>query len=161
MLSNCFERTVPIQQQLDGVNTVDFCRTWAENCFGPELMTPNLNAFIDNSLSKLTIAGLQDIGYTVNLDASDEFGPELMDQACICQPETGLALASFSLQPESTASAEAQARAVAFGKHRLAEYSGVRPEALAESTNAGYTAGRVIAILYSDGGVARSILVTA
>lgn len=45
---------------------------WRERVFGSELMTGTLNVGT-NSISRMTIASLQDLGYAVNLDAADEF----------------------------------------------------------------------------------------
>ena len=48
---------------------------WRESVFGTELMTPTLNAGqgIDNLVSKVTVASLGDLGYTVNLAAADAY----------------------------------------------------------------------------------------
>jgi hypothetical protein len=45
---------------------------WREAVFGTELMTPFLSAG-RNPLSRLTVASLADLGYTVNLDAADPY----------------------------------------------------------------------------------------
>jgi hypothetical protein len=48
---------------------------WRESVFGTELMTPTLNAGqgIDNLVSKVTVASMGDLGYTVNLAAADTY----------------------------------------------------------------------------------------
>ena len=47
---------------------------WREATFGNELMTGFLNTG-NNSLSRLSIASVQDLGYEVNFDAADAFSP--------------------------------------------------------------------------------------
>ena len=54
---------------------------WRETVFGNELMTGILDAAA-NPVSRLTIAALQDMGYTVDLDAADAFVlPSALDLA--------------------------------------------------------------------------------
>ena len=47
---------------------------WREQVFSNELMTGYLD-FGTNSLSRVTVASLADIGYVVNLDAADDYSP--------------------------------------------------------------------------------------
>jgi hypothetical protein len=46
---------------------------WRESVFGSELMTPAIGGLTVLPLSRLTIAGLADMGYEVNFDAADEY----------------------------------------------------------------------------------------
>ena len=46
---------------------------WRESVLGTELMTPFLNGGVANPLSRLTPASLWDMGYDVNLAASDSY----------------------------------------------------------------------------------------
>ena len=46
---------------------------WRESVLGTELMTPFLNGGVPNPLSRLTPASLWDMGYEVNLAASDSY----------------------------------------------------------------------------------------
>jgi Leishmanolysin len=46
---------------------------WRESIFTKELMTGFLDSGVPNPLSKLTIASLKDLGYTVNLDAAEAY----------------------------------------------------------------------------------------
>ncbi len=45
---------------------------WRESVFGNELMTGFLDGGV-NPLSRMTIASLEDLGYSVNYDAADPF----------------------------------------------------------------------------------------
>lgn len=62
---------------------------WRDIIFGTELMT-GFVAGAGNPISRMTVASLQDIGYTVNLDAADEYS--LPDLALLA--ESGLLLAN-------------------------------------------------------------------
>ena len=46
---------------------------WRESVFNTELMTGFLDAQQLNPLSDITIASLEDVGYTINPDAADAF----------------------------------------------------------------------------------------
>jgi len=46
---------------------------WRESVFGNELMTPYIAGSV-NPISRVTVASLADLGYTVNLNSSDTFG---------------------------------------------------------------------------------------
>ncbi len=46
---------------------------WEESVFGSELMTGFLNGGVANPISRVTIASMADLGYSVNLDAADPF----------------------------------------------------------------------------------------
>jgi len=48
---------------------------WRETVFGNELMTGFYNSGIANPLSRITIASLADLGYTVNYAAADPYAP--------------------------------------------------------------------------------------
>ncbi|NML51621.1 peptidase [Streptomyces sp. R302] len=51
---------------------------WRESVFDNELMSPSIDGN-DNPLSRLTVASLQDLGYTVDLDAAEPYAlPNLL-----------------------------------------------------------------------------------
>jgi subtilisin-like proprotein convertase family protein len=58
---------------------------WREGTFGNELMTGFLNSG-DNPLSRLTIACLQDMGYQINMDASEAFDLPTFLLVSVMQP---------------------------------------------------------------------------
>ncbi|MEW2400290.1 leishmanolysin-related zinc metalloendopeptidase [Streptomyces sp. NPDC046862] len=54
---------------------------WRESVFDNELMSPNIDGS-NNPLSRLTVASLRDLGYTVDLDAAQDYElPDLLDIA--------------------------------------------------------------------------------
>ncbi len=61
---------VPVENTLGGQGTRD--SHWRESTFGNELMTGFISAG-SNPLSEVTTAGMQDIGYMVNLGGSDSY----------------------------------------------------------------------------------------
>jgi hypothetical protein len=64
------ESGVPVENT-GGVGTAD--SHWRKSVFGNELMTGYLSS--TSPLSKITIASLADLGYTVNLNAADPYSP--------------------------------------------------------------------------------------
>jgi hypothetical protein len=46
---------------------------WRESVFGAELMTGYLNSGVANPLSRVTVASLADLGYTVDMNAADAY----------------------------------------------------------------------------------------
>jgi hypothetical protein len=54
---------------------------WRESVFDNELMSPNIDGN-NNPLSRLTVASLGDLGYTVDLDAAQDYElPNLLEIA--------------------------------------------------------------------------------
>ncbi|WP_067462270.1 leishmanolysin-related zinc metalloendopeptidase [Actinomadura macra] len=71
-------RPVPVENQGGGGTARVH---WRESVFANELMTGFVGA-AGNPLSRLTIAGLQDLGYQVDLDAADDYAlPNLLSLA--------------------------------------------------------------------------------
>lgn len=64
--------TVPVENE-GGPGTRD--GHWRETVFGHELMTGFLDSGVFNPISRVTTASLADMGYEVNLDASDPYTP--------------------------------------------------------------------------------------
>lgn len=62
---------VPVENEQGGQGTRD--SHWRESVFDEELMTGFLDSGRPNPLSRLSPASLWDLGYTVNLDASDAY----------------------------------------------------------------------------------------
>ena len=117
-ISNC--DVVPTQQ----VVKPGRCGRWAENCLGAELMTPVLNSKVDNPLSRITMASLEDMGYTVNYAAADPFGAANLK----CTPCTttrrlnGLARQwNSSSSRQRTLSAKSYQMVMNYGKSALAQ----------------------------------------
>lgn len=62
------------------------CGHWHEDCLRKELMTPffDLNADAESPLSRITIAALEDFGYTVDYTEADSFTVYDLDPGCNC-----------------------------------------------------------------------------
>lgn len=65
------------------------CGHWDETCFGNELMTGVIRG-VPNPLSTLTIAALDDLGYTVDYSVADTY-PQVgsMGASCLCNRRLG------------------------------------------------------------------------
>ena len=55
-----------------------------ESCLGLELMTSALTNGVDNPLSRITVATLDDLGYTVDYSSADAYDASHIDPSCIC-----------------------------------------------------------------------------
>ena len=73
-----------------------FCGHWDEDCMNSELMTGFLNGGL-NPLSRITIATLGDLGYTVDYSTAESYGTSDVDSSCRC----GLRSLSDSIQPST------------------------------------------------------------
>lgn len=70
---------------------------WDEFCLRRELMTGILQEYAESPLSRITIAGLEDLGYTVNYDNADEYTiDDVVSSCCIPEPERRLRAQSQS-----------------------------------------------------------------
>jgi hypothetical protein len=77
-LSGC---TTSIPIETDG-GSGTACSHWDEECFKGELMTGFASG--DLELSRITVAGLQDLGYTVDFDNANAFPSSQLDPSCVC-----------------------------------------------------------------------------
>jgi Leishmanolysin len=87
-LSGCSTNVLlPIEQ--DGDTTVS-CRNFDEECFNDEIMTSTLPISSSTMpiISRLTVATLQDLGYTVNYPAADLYSTSNMNPNCVCSTNT-------------------------------------------------------------------------
>jgi len=80
-LSGCTSMAIPIEQYY-GMGTA--CEHWDEICFRHELMT-GIQAGTMLPLSRITIAGLEDIGFTVDYSQADAYTVNDLDPSCVCQ----------------------------------------------------------------------------
>lgn len=60
------------------------CGHWDEECLGDELMT-GFAGRGNNPLSRITIAGLEDIGYTVDYRNAESFTRNDLNPNCVCR----------------------------------------------------------------------------
>jgi Leishmanolysin len=59
------------------------CKHWSENCLDSELMTTALNIG-GNPLSRITVGGLEDLGYVVDYDNAATFTKDDINPSCLC-----------------------------------------------------------------------------
>lgn len=71
LLGSAVGEDVPVEGRQAGPGTAD--GHWKELTFGPELMTGYINSGMKNSISRVTVAALEDMGYQVNMDAADDY----------------------------------------------------------------------------------------
>jgi hypothetical protein len=81
-LTGCKSVKAPTETDFDR-NGGTFCTHWDEDCMGSELMTGVLDSTI-NPLSRITIAGLEDLGYTVDYSKADPFTVYDLNFNCQC-----------------------------------------------------------------------------
>ncbi|GAX19817.1 hypothetical protein FisN_11Lh317 [Fistulifera solaris] len=77
-LSGC-DAPIPVEDEF-GAGTA--CLHWDENCFLGELMTGSSSDGLE--LSTLSIASLEDLGYTVDYSKATAFDTSQMSPSCVC-----------------------------------------------------------------------------
>ena len=78
-LSQCLGLAVPLEQT-GGPSTA--CGHWSENCMVDELMTGYASGSLP--MSRITIGGLEDLGYVVDYAAADAFPHSQLSPVCDC-----------------------------------------------------------------------------
>ena len=111
-ISGCSADDVPIDQ--------GGCAHWDESCFLDELMSSSLgptdaNNEIEHQLSRITLAALDDLGYSVDYNAADPFAHTDMNPSCTCMGRNRPGDTSTDTTVP-TMSPELRAKAVAYGK---------------------------------------------
>jgi hypothetical protein len=88
-ISNCTTAKAPTETDYDRTGGT-FCSHWDEVCMGSELMTGFLEKNDDEThpLSRITIAGLGDLGYTVDYTTADPYTVDNLDDSCHCVKTT-------------------------------------------------------------------------
>ncbi len=88
--------SVPVEGLPSGPGSAD--SHWRESVFGNELMSPFIGA-AGNPISRVTVASLADLGYTVNLNAADNYVPPGGVQASsLATSSTGSPFSSSSVR---------------------------------------------------------------
>jgi Leishmanolysin len=70
-----------------------FCGHWDETCMRSELMTGFLNSGL-NPLSRISIASLHDLGYTVNYLPAESYNRSNLNPGCTCTRRSMMELAN-------------------------------------------------------------------
>jgi Leishmanolysin len=78
LLSGC--DTIPIEQE---GSTGSRCKHWSEKCLVSELMTTILDEE-KNPMSRVTIGGLEDLGYDVDYTNAGAYTSDDIDPSCLC-----------------------------------------------------------------------------
>jgi Leishmanolysin len=78
LLSGC--DTIPIEQEGTAGSR---CKHWSETCLVNELMTTTLNDG-SNPLSRITVGGLEDLGYVVDYSNAGAYTRDNIDPSCLC-----------------------------------------------------------------------------
>ena len=143
-----------------------FCGHWDEECMNSELMTGFLNGGL-NPLSRISIATLGDLGYTVDYSTAESYGTSAVDSNCRC----GLRSLSDSIQPSTahqlgtnhkstrrrSLSDEAHQMAVDYGQTILKNRQGSKIFSFRNSFNqlgddVEYIGDKVIVVFVEEGG---------
>lgn len=86
-------------------------------------MTPVLSRGLVNPLSRVTVATLEDIGYTVDYTAADSYDASHLDPSCVCDRRdrslSDQTIHSGDRQTVRTLLSGARQKAVEFGKRIL------------------------------------------
>jgi Leishmanolysin len=90
--------TLPTEQD-GGSGTV--CSHFDEQCLQRELMTGAVNTGVQNFLSRITIASLEDLGYSVSYSTADAFRASNLGPGCSCR-RRGLGETSSSARDDDT-----------------------------------------------------------
>ncbi len=70
----------------DGINAEVRCSSWDENIFDSELMTSTFDKGQNNILSLVTIAAMQDIGYTTDPSQASPYSLPSCSPSCLQAP---------------------------------------------------------------------------
>jgi hypothetical protein len=134
------------------------CVHWDEDCLLNELMTPFVNPTF--SLSRLTVASLEDLGYTVNYAAADAFPATSVAQNCRCnrrlgEPNESPPRTSRKLLVKTDAQKAAEAKAILFGANLLksSQLSSASEQGVSAQTSGGtvkYIGSDWVSVFYMD-----------
>lgn len=151
-LTNCDE----LPSETDG-GAGTHCQHWDETCLGDELMTGFVGG--RTQLSRISIAGLEDLGYDVNYANSDYLGPDDIHPSCMCddrrmlfQREHGaVTLLNHPAGHHRRLSAAAHEMAMAKGAEILEmqhqQFGGIE----SNSTAFEFAADKIVTVLVMDG----------
>lgn len=78
LISGC--DTIPTEQEGSAGSR---CKHWSETCLDSELMTTTLNEG-SNPMSRITVGGLEDLGYVVDYSNAGAFTSDNVDASCLC-----------------------------------------------------------------------------
>jgi Leishmanolysin len=158
-MSGC-SSSIPLEQ---GGGAGSNCGHWAEKCFLNEVMTSAANS--DLPISRLTIAGLEDLGYTVDYGTAEAFGAQNMDPSCVCDTTRRSLLRDKNASvrrlsgPARQLSEEGQQTAIAYGQGIMAQ-NRQQNSFLPDSDDAVDIGGDLVYVLYLENDTVYSMMVT-
>ena len=160
-ISGC-SSSIPLEQGASS-SAGSNCGHWAESCFLTEVMTTAANSHLP--ISRLTIAGLEDLGYTVDYSAAEAFGASNMDPSCLCGDKRRRLVRAKHASvrklsgPARQLSSDGQQEAITYGQGILAQNK-KQMSFLPDSDGAIDIGGDVVFVLYLENETVYSIMVT-
>jgi hypothetical protein len=141
--------------------------SWSEDCFGTELFTGI--SFVDNQtkfpLSRMSIASLQDLGYTVDISQADAYGRADLNPNCTCGSGRSLQATTVAkaATPRRRLSPEGHHAAVLSGKKLLAEARTKRDLVGRSESDAAvkYAGDQTVTVFYMENGHIFDVVVHA
>lgn len=137
---------------------------WDETCFIDEILSPRLTQGRVASLSALTVAGIEDLGYEVDYNAADPYDEDNLDLPACCKDAPPDMQPKIALQKGMVASSnEARDKAIEYGKKLLSERS--RMQLLSDEVHQAddspiYVGDKVVMVFYRYGGRLFEVRVT-
>ena len=130
---------------------------WDEECLGDELMTGITDKH--SPFSILTIASVEDLGYTVNFNEAEDFDKDNLESSACCK---GAPKTKNRVLNSPALSDAGRAEAVIFGQSVLDE-RGLSDEeeiVLLEEGDLTYVGDRIVFVLFEEKGQLYEVLVT-
>lgn len=160
-LSGC-SGAIPVE--MDTGRQGSDCGHFSERCFRSEIMTSAAGSTLP--FSRLTIAGLEDLGYEVNYEEADFYTAADMSSECRCnnavRHRANLEDGVFNIGSHGHGrrlSDEGRRVAIEYGKEILARNREQLP--LIPSKDVIDIGGEIVFIMYMEEGVIYSVMVTA
>lgn len=147
------------------------CSHWDETCFRNELMTPSIGIVSDDNtvdfqFSRVTVAALNDLGYSVDYSAADPYTAADMDSSCTCFGKESIGDAP-KLPEAPMMSNMLREKATSYGKkilrakHRQRQRLLQSKRHLKGSKNSeDYVGDRAVFLLLRENGIRYSLVVT-
>lgn len=154
-LSGC-DAAVPIETD-GGAGTK--CLHWDEDCFQSELMT-GINTG-GQELSRVTVAGLEDLGYVVDYSRATPFPANLLAPSCVCNANLIAEIPSGKRRALQTEMSEAaRLNAIDYGRAQLKSNRVATMDATSNNERRSvYMGDKVIVVLYWDDEQVKSVIV--
>jgi Leishmanolysin len=138
------------------------CSHFDEVCLQRELMTPAVNNGVQNPLSRITIASLEDLGYVVSYTQADAYRSTNLGPGCSCRrrhsrglrpADTTANAATVTTPPRRKLSDKMRQYAIEQGREYLASQPSVPAATLTKMRNSGvrYVGDQFVTVYVLDG----------